>query len=404
MIVDRPTTEQPIEEIEALRRKLAELEDELDLSRAMVRAFPNGALIVFDHDLRYLVADGAGLANAGLSHEQLAGRTIWEAFPADICAEIAPSYRATLAGVSAVSEVPYGERIYEMRTMPITDRGGSVIAGMTMTQDITDRKQAEAALRATERELRSNHQQLHAIMANAPIIFYSLDRAGVIMRSEGKGLDALGLRPGQLVGQSVFDLYAGEPELLAEIRRAVSGEQFTTERTVSGRTFTTWYEPLRDEAGVLIGTAALSLDVTERARTEAERVRLQEEIIRVQESALRELSTPLIPISDTTMVMPLIGAMDSRRAQGVLETLLEGVAGRHARVAIIDITGVPVVDTQVASVLVRAAQAVRLLGAQVVLTGIKPEVAQTLVGLGVDLSGVTTRSTLQRGIAYAMGA
>ena len=86
----------------------------------------------------------------------------------------------------------------------------------------------------------------------------------------------------------------------------------------------------------------------------------------------------------------------------MLETLLEGVAVSRASTAILDITGVPVVDTQVANALLRAAQAVKLLGAQVVLTGIRPEVAQTLVGLGADLSGIVTRATLQSGIAYGM--
>jgi rsbT co-antagonist protein RsbR len=126
-----------------------------------------------------------------------------------------------------------------------------------------------------------------------------------------------------------------------------------------------------------------------------------EETIRAQNAALAELSTPLIPISDDVTVMPLIGAVDSRRAQQVMETLLEGIAQTRARVAILDITGVPVVDTQVANALIRAAQSVKLLGAQVILTGIRPEVAQTLVGLGADLSAITTRSSLQSGIAYA---
>jgi rsbT co-antagonist protein RsbR len=128
----------------------------------------------------------------------------------------------------------------------------------------------------------------------------------------------------------------------------------------------------------------------------------QEQIILAQQAALQELSTPLMAISDSAVVMPLVGAIDSARAQQVIETLLEGVAAQRARVAIIDITGVSVVDTQVANALIRAAQAVKLLGANVVLTGIRPEIAQTLVGLGVDLGGLTTRSTLQAGIAFAM--
>src|SRR5262245_13789464 len=100
--------------------------------------------------------------------------------------------------------------------------------------------------------------------------------------------------------------------------------------------------------------------------------------------------------------MPLIGVVDSRRAQQVLEPLTAGIAISNAVVAILDITGVSVVDTQVANALIRAAQAVKLLGAQVMLTGIRPEVSQTLVGLGVDLSTIITRSTLQSGIALAL--
>lgn len=129
-----------------------------------------------------------------------------------------------------------------------------------------------------------------------------------------------------------------------------------------------------------------------------------EETIRRQAAALMELSTPLIPISDRVLVMPLIGTMDTLRAKQVLDTLLEGVTRTRADVAILDITGVSVVDSQVANALLMAARAVRLLGGEVVLTGMRPEVAATLVGLGVDLSGIATRGTLQAGIGYAVRA
>ena len=136
---------------------------------------------------------------------------------------------------------------------------------------------------------------------------------------------------------------------------------------------------------------------------QAEARKLQEEIIRVQAATLAELSTPLIPISDQVVAMPLIGAMDAERAQRVLEALVNGIAASRARVAILDITGVPTVDTLVADGLLRAARGVQLLGAQVVLTGIRPEVAQTLVTLGVNLTGIVTQRSLQSGIEYAMG-
>lgn len=148
----------------------------------------------------------------------------------------------------------------------------------------------------------------------------------------------------------------------------------------------------------------LLLDITLRKQAEeALRQRsVQDETIRVQAAILDELSTPLLPISDEVVVMPLIGAVDSRRAQQVVETLLHGVQSHHARIAILDITGVLVVDTSVAKALMEAADAVRLLGAEVVLTGIRPEVAQTLVGLGVQVLGMETRGSLQSGIAYAL--
>jgi rsbT co-antagonist protein RsbR len=157
------------------------------------------------------------------------------------------------------------------------------------------------------------------------------------------------------------------------------------------------------EAGTRHTTLGTVKDISERKQAEREREQHHTALLAAQEAALRELSTPLIPISDEVVIMPLIGTMDSRRAQQVLETLLEGIAGSGASVAILDITGVALVDTQVANALIRAAQAVKLLGAHVVLTGIRPEVAQTLVGLGVDLGGIVTRSTLQSGITYALG-
>jgi rsbT co-antagonist protein RsbR len=144
-------------------------------------------------------------------------------------------------------------------------------------------------------------------------------------------------------------------------------------------------------------------DVTAEHQAQAELAALQEQVIAAQQAALRELSTPIIPLSDGVIAMPLIGAIDSARAQQIVESLLAGVEAHRARAAILDITGVQVVDTQVANALLRAAQAVRLLGAQVIITGIRPEVAQTLVGLGLDLGGITTLATLQSGIAHALG-
>ncbi|GIV91172.1 MAG: histidine kinase [Chloroflexus sp.] len=143
-------------------------------------------------------------------------------------------------------------------------------------------------------------------------------------------------------------------------------------------------------------------NISEIKAIEFERLQMQEEVIAAQERALRELSTPLVPISERAVALPLVGSIDQRRANLIIETLLEGVSNRGAEVVIIDITGVNTVDTFIADALIRAARAVRLLGAHVILTGISPEVAQTVVSLGADLSVFETRATLQDGIALVM--
>ncbi len=283
---------------------------------------------------------------------------------------------------------PEGRAALEVVATPVYGGDGSVEYAVAAFIDITARKQAEAVMR--EGELR-----FRAILDSLPVILYTIDLNGVFTLSEGKGLSVLGLQPGQVVGLSLFELYRDFPDVIVATRRAIEGEQVSYTAQVGEIVFETMCSPLRDQDGEIIGAICIGVDVTERLQAE--------EIIRAQAATVRELSTPLIPISDRVVVMPMVGSIDSQRAQQVMETLLQGITERQARVAIIDITGVSVVDTQVANALIRAAQAVKLLGAQVLITGIRPEVAQTLVGLGVELGGIVTRSTLQSGIAWAMG-
>jgi rsbT co-antagonist protein RsbR len=117
---------------------------------------------------------------------------------------------------------------------------------------------------------------------------------------------------------------------------------------------------------------------------------------------IREISIPVIPVHDQVLVLPLVGTIDSARSNRIMETLLTGVQKHSAQVVIIDITGVPLVDTGVANHRIQATQAATLLGAHCVLVGASPEVAQTLVQLGVSLSTLVTLSNLQAGVTYAL--
>jgi anti-anti-sigma regulatory factor/DICT domain-containing protein len=128
---------------------------------------------------------------------------------------------------------------------------------------------------------------------------------------------------------------------------------------------------------------------------------LREQQMRL-ETVVSELAVPVVPLLDGVIVLPLVGTIDTRRAQQVMESLLTGIAEQQADVAIIDITGVPLVDTAVANYVIQSIRAASLLGAHVILTGIGSRIAQTLVTLGVDFSVVTTRSNLRDGIETAI--
>jgi rsbT co-antagonist protein RsbR len=130
--------------------------------------------------------------------------------------------------------------------------------------------------------------------------------------------------------------------------------------------------------------------------------RTWERTVSLQKIALQELSASLIPIFEGITVMPLVGTIDTERAKQIMENLLHGVVKHRAEVVLIDITGVPVVDTMVAHHIIQAAEAVRLVGAKCMLVGIRPEIAQTIVNLGINLNQLTTKSTLKKGIEAAL--
>jgi PAS domain S-box-containing protein len=114
--------------------------------RTLASNFPNGAVLLYDLDLRYIIADGAGLADVGLSTAQLEGNTIWDVFPPETSAEIEAGYRAALEGDFIISEVAYGEKIFQTHNIPVKDQDGKIIAGMVVTQDVTERLRAEGVV------------------------------------------------------------------------------------------------------------------------------------------------------------------------------------------------------------------------------------------------------------------
>ncbi|OAN49717.1 histidine kinase [Chloroflexus islandicus] len=280
----------------------------------------------------------------------------------------------------------------------LRDRDGSLLGYAVINHDITEQLRFEAQLRAGE-------QRLRALIQALPDMFFLLSRDGVFLDFKADSNDDLALPPEVFLNRRMDEMLP--PELVALTRRHIDallatgqGQRYEYQMQVR--------DELRDyEARMTLSNdnvLVIVRDITEQRRVERERQTLvmQEQIIQAQQAIVRELSTPLIPIADGVVAMPLIGAIDSARAQQIMETLLDGVNRYRASVAILDITGVKVIDTQIAGALIRSAQAARLLGAQVMLTGINPEIAQTLIHIGIEFHEVVTRATLQEGIAYAL--
>src|SRR5216117_1050553 len=169
-----------------------------------------------------------------------------------------------------------------------------------------------------------------------------------------------------VLGRSLFQKYQGDVELLNRVLDA--------------------YEPAANRIANTVGVSF----VEERER-----------VIRQQQEAIRELSTPVLQVRERLLILPIIGVIDSQRARQVTEQLLRGIRTNRAKVVVIDITGVPTVDSTVANHLVKTVDASRLMGASVIITGLSSEIAQTLVTIGVDLSKMNAVGDLQGGIEEA---
>src|SRR5579872_2114245 len=152
---------------------------------------------------------------------------------------------------------------------------------------------------------------------------------------------------------------------------------------------------LRDKNGNLLGFGKVTRDLSER--------RMAEEQIRKQAQEIFEMAVvPVVQVWEGVVLVPLIGTLDSQRTQQLMERLLHKITETGSPMAVLDITGVPTIDTQIAQHLIETVSAVRLLGAEVILTGVRPVIAQTLVHLGIDLSSVVTRSSLAEGLRMAL--
>jgi DNA-binding LacI/PurR family transcriptional regulator/anti-anti-sigma regulatory factor len=220
---------------------------------------------------------------------------------------------------------------------------------------------------------------------------YSMVVEPLYFREDQLGLAIFEARPAQ---ETLCDTLRGQ------ISSALKGALILQARREAEEALEQAYKEV--EKQVEERTLALQREVTERQRAQEDNLRLQQEIIEAQKQALEELSTPIIPVMDNIIVMPLIGSIDTYRAKDITRALLSGIREQRAKVVILDITGVPVVDTGVANHLNKTILAARLKGARAIITGMSDAVAETIVDLGVDWSGVETLADLQTGLRAAL--
>ena len=159
----------------------------------------------------------------------------------------------------------------------------------------------------------------------------------------------------------------------------------------------------KDSAGLLAAIWSISTLIDRMAQhTLTVYQRTREEVIARQQQELLELSTPVVKLWDGVLAIPMIGTLDSSRTQSVMESLLQRIVETGSELAIIDITGVPTVDTLVAQHLLKTVTAIRLMGADCIISGVRPQIAQTIVHLGIDLQGITTKASLADALALAL--
>ncbi|MGK4002497.1 PAS domain-containing protein [Sorangium sp. So ce1036] len=236
-----------------------------------------------------------------------------------------------------------------------------------------------------------------------------------ITRMNRRYEEILGMPRSEAVGKNVFDLF---PHRLEEAKRLDRMDRDVIERgeivdvpeayvaqpAVGERWLHMVKVPLTDAHGVTHYLLTMIEDITERKRAE---VAVQKELAwlatqRKLLDVIQELSTPVIPVHEGILVVPLVGTIDSARGAQLLEMLLQGIERHQAATVLLDITGVPVLDADVAARLLQATRAAALLGATCVLVGASPDVARTLVAQGIDLGNLLTQRDLQAGIRYAL--
>jgi len=315
---------------------------------------------------------------------------------------------------------PAPEENYAAFAVPVT----GMLIFVTLLQWFYSRQfqrtMAEARIYATElaEHQASLEQTVAERTAELNRLLDSISDAVIATNLEGKILSwnpaaehLFGWTADEALGESVAMLFSTQDEFLAlqveAVQPAVTGTPQQAEACMickdnSERMARIGFSAIFDDQNNPTGIVSIVADITEQKQLKVEQERLQQEVIAAQQQMIQDLSTPVIPVMQGIIVMPLVGNIDSMRAQDVTRSLLAGISRHRARIVIIDVTGVSLMDTGIVDRLSKTVQAAQLKGAKTIVTGISDAVAESIVDLGIDWSGITTLSNLQMGLVAAL--
>jgi PAS domain S-box-containing protein len=378
-------------------RDLSEREQATERFRLIVESAPN-AIVMANQKGTIVLVNSQTEQLFGYMRDELIGQSVDRLVPERV-RSTHPSYRAGFFTDPKTRPMGAGRDLYgvhkdgheipvEIGLNPlVTEEGTFVLASII---DITARKQAA--------------ERFRLIVESTPNAIVMANQEGTIVLVNSQTERLFGYQRDELIGQSVDRLV---PERVRSTHPSYRAGFFTDPKTRpmgAGRDLYGVHKdgheipveiglnPLVTEEGTFV--LASIIDITARKQAEETIARQAQEIL--------EVSTPVVQMWEGVIAAPLIGTLDSQRTEQFMERLLQRIVETNSPVALVDITGVPTIDTQTGQHLIETVTAVRMLGAQVVLTGVRPALAQTLVHLGIDLSHVITRSSMSAGVRVAL--
>jgi rsbT co-antagonist protein RsbR len=276
---------------------------------------------------------------------------------------------------------------------PMRDENQQLSGFVKVARDVTGKRERDLELRTASLMLNS--------MTDYEVIL--LDPQGYV-RSWNKGAETLkGYSASEVLGKHVSIFYSEE-----DVRNDLATRELETATRTGRFEFEGWrvrkdgsrfwanviLTPVRDDSGRHVGFVKVARDLTERIERQRQLERQRDEIL--------ELSTPVIQVWDRILALPVIGTLDSQRAARLTENLLQKIAQDEAEFVIIDISGVPMIDTQVAQHLLKTVQGARLMGSESIISGVRPETAQAMVHLGIEMGTLRSRATLRDALQLAL--